>query len=97
MVEQPKQIIGESALTEKLISDFGGEIIRIDHPQRYRIASGTLVSIKPANDTWKMWQAYTTRTEAIGVRVGGSSGAIVLRVEKWLILTREDQASVLES
>jgi hypothetical protein len=96
MVEQPKQNIEKSALAEKLISDFGGEIIRIDSPQRYRIAPGTLVSIKPANDTGKPWQAYTTRTEAIGVRVGGSSGAIVLRVEGWLILTREDQASILE-
>lgn len=86
-----------------MIDLFGGEVIHTDPPinpmpsQTFKIAPGTLVSIKSADDTNQPWKAYTTRKEAIGERVAGSSGAIVIRVGAWLILTKWYKATKIES
>lgn len=81
----------ERHLVTSIVDLFGGEVIRIDPAmprQTYIIAPGTIVSIKPANDTGKLWKAYITQKEAIGECVSRQGDAMVIEVGGWLILTQ---------
>lgn len=57
------------------------------------IHAGTPCSVArdlpPPND--RRWRAHVTRRDVTGERIGGNSGAVVIRVEGWLILMRESQ------
>jgi len=72
---------------------FGVTLQRVEWPVSgitYRVPAGLEVSVCRADDMDRKWKAHTTRTVSYGKRVAGSSGAIVLLVErKWLVLTRE--------
>lgn len=43
--------------------------------------------LPPPDD--RRWRAHVTRRDVTGERIGGNSGAVVIRVEGWLILVRE--------
>jgi len=47
-------------------------------------------SICRANDPKRQWTRYVTRKEAVGEKVNGGSGAVVVKVGDWLLLTRWD-------
>jgi hypothetical protein len=96
MDEQPRHDVSKTPL-QNLIDLFGGTIIATSPPQAFKIAPGTLVSVCKSSDSDRQWKPHTTKIEAVGVRIGGSSGAIVLRVGDWLVLTRQDQVSILGS
>lgn len=53
------------------------------------IPANTLVSI--AREPDRQWLAHTTRRTVTGEVIGGRSGAVVVRVEGWLVLTRRDR------
>lgn len=54
----------------------------------FTIPRSTLVSIRP-DGPYTPWRAHTMRQTVTGEVVGGRGGAVVVRVEGWLILTRE--------
>ena len=55
------------------------------------VRCGTLVSVCRDDDPNRRWVAHRMRTTVTGAVVGGSSGAVVIRAEGWLILTRMDK------
>ena len=68
------------------------KVIKTEWPcgESYVIPAGLLCSICAAQDPDRRWKAYTTKRRAVGRRVGGTSGAVVILVEyKWLVLSRE--------
>ena len=58
--------------------------------QQINIPKNLECSICPANDPRKRWQRYVTKKEAVGEKVNGGSGAVVVKVGEWLLLTRWD-------
>ena len=55
------------------------------------IPQGMPVSVCRKDDEARQWKAHTTRRPTRGKVLGGSSGAVVLEAEGWLILTRWDR------
>lgn len=47
-------------------------------------------SICQANDPKHQWKRYVTKKDTVGEKVNGGSGAVVIRVGEWLLLTRWD-------
>jgi len=56
---------------------------------RWLIPAGTTVSVCRVNDSSRKWMPYTTKIDVpFNKNEGGRSGAVVVRYEGWLILTR---------
>ena len=58
--------------------------------QQIAIPKNLECSICRANDPKRQWTRYVTRKEAVGEKVNGGSGAVVVKVGDWLLLTRWD-------
>ena len=58
--------------------------------QKINIPKGLECSICPANDPKRQWRRYVTQREAVGEKLNSGSGAVVVRVNDWLLLTRWD-------
>ncbi len=58
--------------------------------QQIHIPKNLECSICRANDPDRQWNRYVTKKEAIGEKINGGSGAVVVKVGEWLLLTRWD-------
>ena len=56
--------------------------------QQIAIPKNLECSICRANDPKRQWKSYLTKKEAVGEKVNGGSGAVVVKVGEWLLLTR---------
>ena len=58
--------------------------------QQIAIPKNLECSICRANDPKHQWIKYVTKKDAVGEKVNGGSGAVVVKVGDWLLLTRWD-------
>lgn len=56
--------------------------------QQITIPKNLECSICRANDPRRQWTRYVTKKDAVGEKVNGGSGAVVVKVGEWLLLTR---------
>lgn len=56
--------------------------------QQITIPKSLECSICRANDPKRKWTRYVTKKEAVGEKINGGSGAVVVKVGEWLLLTR---------
>lgn len=58
--------------------------------QQIAIPKNLECSICRVNDPKHQWTKYVTKKDAVGEKVNGGSGAVVVMVGEWLLLTRWD-------
>lgn len=56
--------------------------------QQIAIPKNLECSICRANDPRRQWTRYVTKKDAVGEKVNGGSGAVVVKIGEWLLLTR---------
>lgn len=56
--------------------------------QQIAIPKNLECSICRTNDPRRQWTRYVTKKDAVGEKVNGGSGAVVVKVGEWLLLTR---------